>query len=76
MGLPGGTVGRVADLGSGHDLTVRELEPRIGLCADGSEPGACFIQISGLPVSLPLPRLCCVSLKNKYKRLKTFKKQK
>ena len=27
---------------SGHDLAVREFEPRVGLWADGSEPGACF----------------------------------
>ena len=27
---------------SGHDLTVCEFEPRIGLCADSSEPGARF----------------------------------
>ena len=26
------------DLGSGCDLGVREFEPRVGLCADGSEP--------------------------------------
>ena len=26
----------------GHDLMVREFEPRIRLWADGSEPGACF----------------------------------
>ena len=26
------------DLGSGHDLTVRELEPHVGLCADSTEP--------------------------------------
>ena len=30
------------DLGSGHDLTVCELKPHIGLCTDSSEPGACF----------------------------------
>ena len=36
--------------GSGHDLTVREFEPRVGLCADSSEPGACF----GFCVSLSL----------------------
>ena len=32
----------VSDFCSGHDLTVREFEPRVGLCADSSEPGACF----------------------------------
>ena len=26
------------DFGSGHDLTVREFEPRFGLCADSAEP--------------------------------------
>ena len=26
------------DFGPGHDLTVREVEPRLGLCADGAEP--------------------------------------
>ena len=26
------------DFGSGHDLTVREFEPRVGLCADNTEP--------------------------------------
>ena len=38
-----------------HDLTVREFEPHLGLCADSSEPGARF----GFCVSLSL------SLKNK-----------
>ena len=26
------------DFGSGHDLTVREFEPRIGYCTGGWEP--------------------------------------
>ena len=34
------------DFGSGRG----ECEPRVGLCADGSEPGACF----GFCVSLSL----------------------
>ena len=33
-----------------HDLAVPEFKPCIGLCADSSEPGACF----GLCVSLSL----------------------
>ena len=37
-------------LASGHDLTVCEFEPRVGLCAASSEPGACF----GFCVSLSL----------------------
>ena len=36
------SVGLVSDFGSGHDLVVCEFEPCIGLCADSSEPGACF----------------------------------
>ena len=36
--------------GSGHDLAVCGFKPRIGLCADSSEPGACF----GFCVSLSL----------------------
>ena len=41
-GAPG-WLGRLGvNFGSGHDLTVREFEPRIRLCADSSEPGACF----------------------------------
>ena len=42
MGRLGGSVISVSDFGSGHDLTAREFEPRIGLCADSWEPGACF----------------------------------
>ena len=41
-GRLGGSVGEASDFGSGHDLTVCEFEPRVGLRADGSEPGACF----------------------------------
>ena len=26
------------DFGSGHDLTVHDFEPHIGLCADSTEP--------------------------------------
>ena len=42
MGHLGGSVGLVSDFSSGHDLTVRGLEPHVRLCADSSEPGACF----------------------------------
>ena len=35
--------------GSGHDLTVCGFEPRVGLCADSSEPAW-----DCLPLSLPL----------------------
>ena len=57
----GGSVGWVSDFSSGHDLTVRELEPCIGLCADGSEPGArcgSFVpSLSALPRSHTLSNL-------------------
>ena len=38
----GGSVGQASDFSSGHDLTVCECEPRVGLCADSWEPGVCF----------------------------------
>ena len=52
--------------GSGHDLTVCEFEPHVGLCADGSEPGSCFGFCVSL--SLPLPHSCsvCFSRINKH----------
>ena len=49
-GRLGGSAGYASNFGSGHDLTVREFEPRGGLCADSSEPGAGF----GFCVSLYL----------------------
>ena len=42
LGRLGGSVGWVSDFSSGHDLAVGGFEPRVGLCAGGSEPGACF----------------------------------
>ena len=42
LGCLGGSVDCASDLVSGHDLTVREFESRVRLCADSSEPGACF----------------------------------
>ena len=66
------SVGLASNFSSGHDLAVREFEPHVGLCADSSEPEACF----GFWVSLSLS-LClthshsvCLSLKNK--TLKNF----
>ena len=50
QGRLGGAVGWASDFGSGHDLTLREFEPHIGLRADSSEPGTCF----GFCVSLSL----------------------
>ena len=64
-GAPGWRSRLSVRLQPGHDLPIREFEPRIGLWADGSEPGACFRFCVSL--SLPLPRSCSVSLclKNK-----------
>ena len=65
LGRLGGSVGWATDFGSGHDLTVREFEPRIGLCADSSEPGACFrfcVSLSLWPSPVHAVSLC---LKNK-----------
>ena len=41
-GAPGWRSGLSVRLQPGHDLAVREFEPRVRLWADGSEPGACF----------------------------------
>ena len=38
----GGSVGKASGFSSGHDLVVCEFKPSVGLCADSSEPGACF----------------------------------
>ena len=40
-------------LSSGHDLTVREFEPYVRLCADSVEPAWDFLSLSPpLPCSL------------------------
>ena len=59
-GAPGWLSQLSVQLGSGHDLMVREFEPHVGLCADSLEPGACF----GLCVSFSLcpSPTCALSL--------------
>ena len=62
-GCLGGSVGVVSDFSSGLDLvvrefSVREFQPRVGLCADLSEPRACFgfcvsLSLSALPLLMP-----------------------
>ena len=59
----GGSVSIVCHFGLGHGLTVCEFKPRVGLCADSSEPGACFGFCVSL--SLPLPHSLPVSLSQK-----------
>ena len=58
-----------ADFGSGRDLAVGGFEPRVGLCADGSEPGACFGFCVSLSLSAPPPSLS-LSLSKINKHLK------
>ena len=51
---------------------VREFEPRVGLCADSSEPGACFgFWVSSL--SAPLPLVLSLSLSRSQKLNKHLK---
>ena len=65
MGRLGGSVGWVSDFGSGHDLAVRGFEPRVRLCADSSEPGACFGSCLPLSLTLPIHALSLPVSKNK-----------
>ena len=55
------------DFGSGHDLTVREFEPRVGLCADSSETAW---DSFSLPLSPPLPCSLFFKIINKLKKKK------
>ena len=38
LGRLGGSVGEASDFSSGHDLMVREFQPRVGLCAESLGP--------------------------------------
>ena len=49
------------DLGSGHNLTVGEVEPRIGLCTDREEPAWDSLSLS-LSAPLLLVRTHALSL--------------
>ena len=61
------------DFGSGHDLTVREFKPRVGLCTDNAEPAWNSLSLS---LSLSAPSLFVLYLfQNKEIRfLKNFLK--
>ena len=56
-----GSVGEASDFDSGQDLVVREFEPRVGLWADGSEPGTCLGFCVSLSLSAPPPLALCLS---------------
>ena len=60
----------MSDFGSGHDITVYEFEPHIGLRVNSSEPGVCFRFFVSL---CPSPtRTCLLSLsKTKFKKKKS-----
>ena len=51
------------DFSSGHDLTVCETEPHVGLCADGAEPAwDSFSPSLSAPPLLMLVLSCSLSL--------------
>ena len=74
VGAPGWRSRLSVRLQPGHDLAVREFEPRVGLWAEGSEPGACFrfcVSLSLCPspvhaLSLSVPK---IKIKNVEKQL-------
>ena len=54
------------DVGSGHDLTVREVKPHVGLCADNKEPAWDSLSLSlSAPTPVSLSLSLSLSLKNK-----------
>ena len=60
-----GSVRWASDFGSSHDLTVRGFKPQVGLCADSSEPGACFCV--SLSISAPPLLVLCPSVSQEIK---------
>ena len=62
-----GAPGWLRRLSLGHDLVVRGFEAHVGVCADSSEPGACFGFCVSFSTSLcPCPsHALFLSLKNK-----------
>ena len=64
----------MSDFGSGHNLTVHGFEPCIGLCADSSEPAACFRFCDSLSLC-PSPALFLSLSKINNKKIYILKKQ-
>ena len=60
-------------LGSGHDLAVSEFESRVGVCADSSEPGACFRFCVSLSLCPSLSKMCLPKMSIMPKWLATAK---
>ena len=61
-GVPGSSVGWVPDFSSGHDLTIREFEPSVGLWADARSLELAMDSVSS---SLSAPPLLARSLSQK-----------
>ena len=57
-----GSVGYASNFDSGHDLAVCGFNPRVGHCADGSKPGACFRFCVSLSLC-PSPFVLCLCQK-------------
>ena len=71
-GRLGGLVGWASDFSSGHDLKVLGFKPRVGLCADSSEPGACFGSCVSLSLCPTPAHALSLSLSKINKHLKNF----
>ena len=52
------------NFGSGHDLTVCELEPQTGLCVDSMEPAWDFLSPVSAPPRLRLSLSLKINIKN------------
>ena len=70
----GGSVGRVSDFGSGHDLKAYEFEPRIELAVSAEPPSDLLpTPPPALPLLWPFPTCACLSLSKINKYLKQNK---
>ena len=58
----GGSVGWASDFSSGHDHMVCEFKPCMGLCADSSEPRACFRFSVSCFLPVPCLHFLCLCL--------------
>ena len=71
IGAPGWRSRLGVRLRPGHDLAVREFEPRVRLWAEGSEPGACFrfcVSLSLCPSPIHALSLSVPKMKKRWKK--------
>ena len=76
LGAPGWHSRLSVRLQPGHDLAVREFEPRVRLRADGSEPGACFrfcVSLSLCPSPVHALSLSVPKIDKRWKKIKKKK---